>query len=211
MELSPMERQRLIAFLKSFHFKRELDATDLLKTVVAVLIAAYAYFTVQSAKTRAEVIPKVRPNLETHYTNAVSSDGKTLLVKVYAKVLASNSVTIGPPLIFFVPAQGEKQLIPNHDALKSRRVFFGSFSPQSAYHVEYKIPLPKYFDPQTKIRFEYLASTDREVVEAFKSALLPFAGRDQVENASTKAYIYEEEIYQFGTNKLFETFDAAPQ
>ena len=207
--------------MTGFRFSRELDTTDLLKSVVAIAGAILAFFLVtniqlQNESTRLKLeltkqIPTLQPFVQTYYSNRVDpNDPATIEIKLYLKILSEHYLYFFPPKISVVKTGSQTDPPEPHPSqlqLTGVSAYEGLFSPGTEYFINYSVTLE---DRATLDGYDVLLSfdieTDNKIQEAYTQVLAGLDGDTKalIDVISYKTHTYREAVYL--ENPEFEDF-----
>lgn len=214
-----------------FSLKRELDSTELIKWIAAIIGACIAFYlvslqeikndqtrlSIEKAKAKKEAVESLalyRPRLGIHYTNRLSEDGEYLMVRVFLESRSALEVYIGVPELRLFDEAGRTIA---SDAYESVDIgsFQGFISPKIPFNISYKIALSSAAaQAATSIRLDYLVETDALMAKAMRDYLQHF-GDEQIDElaarTTSKNFIYQENIYPFGENDIWDDFWTNPR
>lgn len=214
------------------HFKKELDTTELLKwgiaslgAVIAFFLAQYTALQIEVAKIKKEALQEIveySPRARINYTNELQENRSTLQVRVYFVPKSKGELYIFPPALTIYDESGGV-IPPDKYTAHDIGQFQGSFPPDEPYQITYNIELHESINLlPNKVKLEYTIQTaniDAHPMIWYSKELqnIPVIGsseiatEDFVQSFYSKKLIYKENIYQKGSNPIWNDFWENPR
>lgn len=214
------------------HFKKELDTTELLKwgiaslgAVIAFFLAQYTALQIEVAKIKKEALQEIveySPRARINYTNELQENRSTLQVRVYFVPKSKGELYIFPPTLTIYDESGGV-IPPDKYTAHDIGQFQGSFPPDEPYQITYNIELHESINLlPNKVKLEYTIQTaniDAHPMIWYSKELqnIPVIGsseiatEDFVQSFYSKKLIYKENIYQKGSNPIWNDFWENPR
>ncbi|MBL4765771.1 MAG: hypothetical protein JKX67_10945 [Colwellia sp.] len=215
-----------------FHFKKELDSTELIKWIFAVFGVSTAFYLVslkeiendsarlmiETAKAKKEAVENViqyRPRLRIHYTNMLSEDGKSLNIRVFVESKSVQEIYIRPPNLSLLNSNGN-EIAKNGYSSNNIASFQGFISPQVPFNINYKVSLLSNAAREVdSVRLIYQAEADNISAKAMSSYLKTFNDPEinklALDTVVAKKFSYKEEVYKYGNNDIWDDFWESPK
>jgi len=204
--------------LKNFKFSKEINTTDLIKTVVGIIGAIIAFFLItniqlQNESTRLKLeltkqIPKLQPFVQTNFTNRVDPENPNKIdIKLYLKILSEHYLYFFPPKIHLIKKDTKCTYYPIQPDLVGVDAYNGFFSPGTAYNINYSIIVddPSILD-QYDVYLTFDIETDEKIQAAYLKVLTGLDGdvKKLIDSISYKTHSYREKVHF--KNKNFKPF-----
>jgi len=202
-----------------FTFKKELETTDLIKSLVAISGAILAFYLITSIQLKndnirlklelTKLIPKLQPHVQSNFSNLVNSDNSSAIdIKLYLKVLSDYYVYFHPPKVKLIKKGTDNEFYTGSYHVKGNNSYKGLFSPQTSYNINYQLVVDdRNIDfSMYDITFEFDIDTDQSIQNAF-GKILNVLGENtlsEVDKLSYKTHKFRDQIYV--NNKSFEVF-----
>lgn len=209
--------------------KTAINPNEVMKLVFTAIVGVTGYFvvtivgqsieesTLALEKTKvqlqlAEKLPEFQPLVKINYTNQLNENG-VVDVKVFIHILSKFQIEIEKPSFSIYNLETENNIDNQNYYVNNQNQFWGTFSPNTKYLINYQVELDDSIVPeQHGISISYTMKTgaiEKEILEILYSGDKIFSGL--VEKATIKKYGYGEQIYLYGKNTIWSTFEENPR
>lgn len=213
--------------MKKFTLKREIDTTDLIKSIVTIIGAIIAFLVITLSQLKNDQtqlkleltgqLPKLQPFIQTNYTNRIDPENSSRIeIKLYLKVLSENYIYFHPPKIGLIEKSlntsniSEEDFLQEGTTLEGDQAYEGLFSPGTQYNINYSILIndPRLDLSKYDVYLYFNVDTDEKIQKIY-GKVLSFLGEDTsktIDNISYKTHRYREKIYVENLNfdKFFD-------
>lgn len=206
-------------------FSRELNTTDLIKSLIAIMGAVFAFCfvtSVQLENSRAKiendslklkleltkVLPTLQPHVQSNMTNRINPyNPRVVDIKLYLKILSGHSVYFFPPKIKLIRIGTENEEYAGKIEPSGIYAYKGLFSPGTDYNINYSVKVQdEAVFNDYEIVLEFDIETDEKIQNAYAKVLdvLGDTALDEIDKISYKTHKFRDVIYF--ENLKFEVF-----